>query len=274
MGAPTIPVEQAALLGAIVAHPDEDTPRLIYADWLQENGDTEQAQFIRDSVRLAPVTVRDVGWVAEMERLEELAYEHGDDWVEALGISCSTNRFERGLPIRVTFDGGEEFLAMMEAVFALLPIRELRISAFGDSELDDDSVEWLAGRPELARLTELILIDHPRVSASAWQTLFNSPHLSRLEYLSLHGCGIGPAEAEALAYSPALPALVDLDLSHNSIGDSGARAIFESPHLTHLEQLWLQDNFHISDEVRELLRGWLGDGLFLHSSPDHDEDSP
>ena len=48
-----IPDEQAQLLAAIVAEPDEDTPRLVYADWLQENGDTEQAQFIRDSIVLA-----------------------------------------------------------------------------------------------------------------------------------------------------------------------------------------------------------------------------
>ena len=45
-----LPDEQAALLAAICAEPDDDTPRLVYADWLQEHGDEEQAQFIRDGL--------------------------------------------------------------------------------------------------------------------------------------------------------------------------------------------------------------------------------
>ncbi len=36
-----------ALLRAILAHPGEDTPRLMYADWLDENGRAAQAAYIR-----------------------------------------------------------------------------------------------------------------------------------------------------------------------------------------------------------------------------------
>jgi uncharacterized protein (TIGR02996 family) len=39
--------DEAALLAAIRENPDEDTPRLVYADWLQENGQTERGEFIR-----------------------------------------------------------------------------------------------------------------------------------------------------------------------------------------------------------------------------------
>ena len=31
----------------IVANPDDDTPRLVYADWLDEQGDADSAEFIR-----------------------------------------------------------------------------------------------------------------------------------------------------------------------------------------------------------------------------------
>jgi uncharacterized protein (TIGR02996 family) len=37
----------AALLRAIIANPDDDTPRLVYADWLDENGQPERAVAIR-----------------------------------------------------------------------------------------------------------------------------------------------------------------------------------------------------------------------------------
>lgn len=40
-----------ALLKAVLADPDEDTPRLVYADWLQENGQAERAEFIRVQVK-------------------------------------------------------------------------------------------------------------------------------------------------------------------------------------------------------------------------------
>lgn len=49
-----------ALLAAILANPDEDTPRLVYADWLQENGQDERAEFIRVQCERAR-TVSDCG---------------------------------------------------------------------------------------------------------------------------------------------------------------------------------------------------------------------
>lgn len=42
-----------ALLAAIIRDPAEDTPRLMYADWLQENGHGERAEFIRVQCELA-----------------------------------------------------------------------------------------------------------------------------------------------------------------------------------------------------------------------------
>jgi uncharacterized protein (TIGR02996 family) len=45
--------DRDALIAAILANPDEDTPRLALADWLQENGEPERAEFIRVQVELA-----------------------------------------------------------------------------------------------------------------------------------------------------------------------------------------------------------------------------
>jgi uncharacterized protein (TIGR02996 family) len=42
-----------ALLRAVLAAPDDDAPRLIYADWLDEHGDPARAEFIRAQVVLA-----------------------------------------------------------------------------------------------------------------------------------------------------------------------------------------------------------------------------
>ncbi len=39
--------EHDALLAAVLADPEDDLPRLVYADWLEENGQGELAEFIR-----------------------------------------------------------------------------------------------------------------------------------------------------------------------------------------------------------------------------------
>lgn len=46
-------ITNPALLAAIAANPDDDLPRLVYADWLDENGQPERAEFIRVSCREA-----------------------------------------------------------------------------------------------------------------------------------------------------------------------------------------------------------------------------
>lgn len=51
--------QERALLAAIRAEPGEDAHRLIYADWLEETGDDERAEFIR--VQVAGRTPRRIG---------------------------------------------------------------------------------------------------------------------------------------------------------------------------------------------------------------------
>jgi uncharacterized protein (TIGR02996 family) len=45
--------DRADLLAAILANPDDDNVRLVYADWLQEHGDDARAEFIRVQIELA-----------------------------------------------------------------------------------------------------------------------------------------------------------------------------------------------------------------------------
>lgn len=45
--------DEAALLAAVLAAPADDAPRLVYADWLEEQGQEDRAEFIRTGVELA-----------------------------------------------------------------------------------------------------------------------------------------------------------------------------------------------------------------------------
>jgi uncharacterized protein (TIGR02996 family) len=42
--------EKDAFVNAIIDSPEDDTPRLIFADWLDENGEPERAEFVRAQV--------------------------------------------------------------------------------------------------------------------------------------------------------------------------------------------------------------------------------
>ena len=271
-----IPAEQAALLRAIVAHADDDTPRLVYADWLQEHGDEEQAAYIRDSIRLAGLEPYGRDWKALAGRLRETRDWRGPEWLDRLGLGRRVAGFNRGLPVRVTFEGADEFFAVADRLFALTPIRALEICAYSGSRLGSDGVRRLAAMPELARLTDLRLIEHQRIDPNAWRALFRSPHARNLEFLGLSGCDLGAAVVAELAAAAPMANLIDLDLSFNSIGAAGARAILDSRYLRRLELLWLENNFvgeeADEDDVLVALEARLGGGLRTHSSPDEDED--
>lgn len=59
----------AAFLQAIRDNPADDTPRLVYADWLDEHGEAERAEFIRVQCRIADLDI-------ELQSGEDCEHEH------------------------------------------------------------------------------------------------------------------------------------------------------------------------------------------------------
>src|SRR5687768_686031 len=100
---------RAAFLRVICASPDDDTARLVFADWLDEHGDADRAEFIRLQVGLAAGTVPEAGRAAAQRRAEALYTRHQPEWWGELpqrpGVSWVTvpAPFERGFPFGVGF---------------------------------------------------------------------------------------------------------------------------------------------------------------------------
>ncbi len=80
-------VERTALLQAIIANPDDDTPRLIYADHLEEHGnesDQARANFIRWEIEAESLS-RDDPYRHELEsETAKLFNRFGQVWNEEL----------------------------------------------------------------------------------------------------------------------------------------------------------------------------------------------
>src|SRR5437868_12607954 len=84
-----------AFLEAIVAQPDDDTPRLVYADWLEERGDP-RGEFIQVQCRLARMGEGEPGFSRYQERERELLDQHRLDWLGELRSVARQSTFLRG----------------------------------------------------------------------------------------------------------------------------------------------------------------------------------
>jgi uncharacterized protein (TIGR02996 family) len=236
-------------LQAVLAAPDDDTPRLEYADWLAANGQPERAELIRvqiDLARLEAAAGPDAESTPEKDRLyeraEELLGEHA--WYlgmpEMPGIDWGGgphHGFERGFMARVNPADAAAFCSRMSDVFAVAPVVEVHFSGS-----DDAALAVVAGSPHLSQLRRLRVI-YGEVGDAGAAALAASPYAARLDTLNLFACKVGPTGAAALARSPNLANLRDLTLNACPIGAEGAKAVLESPVLTALELLDLRGCF-------------------------------
>src|SRR5262245_44417826 len=95
-----------AFLRAILDNPDDDAPRLIYADWLDENGDADRAEFIRLQISLARMESVGSQYASLQSRAEEVRRAHHMEWVNELPHfdKVAWEVFDRGFISAVRFD--------------------------------------------------------------------------------------------------------------------------------------------------------------------------
>jgi type IV pilus assembly protein PilB len=84
-------------LRAITEDSDDDAPRLVYADWLEEQGQTARAEFIRVQCGLA----RGLGGAALEARERELLEAHQVEWLGPLRRWAKRWTFRRGFLVEV-----------------------------------------------------------------------------------------------------------------------------------------------------------------------------
>jgi uncharacterized protein (TIGR02996 family) len=225
-------------LADIIADPDDDAPRLIYADWLEDNGDPDRAEFIRVQIERARLPDWDAAQVRLRVREEQLLAKYRDAWRAELpqidGVVWGY--FRRGLVASASFrafgllgEAGWRIAAPIKAAGVPWPTR-------------GDGAEWIEPIPGLRRLTIgrrlVAMADADRLAASpllstlrvlemkeaalgveGLRHVLSSPHLGRLEALRIPDNGIGDGVGAALRSAPSLDSLEELDLSAD--GESG-----------------------------------------------------
>jgi uncharacterized protein (TIGR02996 family) len=219
-----------AFLADIRDRPDDDTPRLVYADWLDDHGEPARAEFIRVQCELARIEPTD-DRVPELHlRQLELLAEHEREWLGPWADRLVRWRFQRGLLHEVTVQP-EPFVASGADLFARHPVHTV---AFVDDE-GRSLASWEIARvlkaPHFALIRGLELsgcrpgermfgMFDGAVETNAWLTrLAGAGQVTRLEAVNLPGgtrSGREPLDPDAFAAfcsAPHLASLRSLDLS-------------------------------------------------------------
>ncbi len=121
---------ERAFLEDIIAHPDDDAPRLVFSDWLEDHGDDARAEFIRLQCRLARTPENDRDRPGMLRREGELLGQHSRKWAESLLGCVDEWSFRRGFIecIGVQIHSYDGFCSRINDVFAAFPIRAVRLS--------------------------------------------------------------------------------------------------------------------------------------------------
>jgi uncharacterized protein (TIGR02996 family) len=267
----------AAFLRCIKDDPEDDAPRLILSDWLEERGDP-RGEFVRLQCYRARLGTGRAA--VELEAREaELLLKHRAEWLGVLAERGIDTEFRRGL---VKAGGSSRKLlskrlakmlhaealdwvdnlriddATAEAVakLAISPhwtcLTRLDLSGriyYADQLADRYTVGLgpqggvaLAALPLLSKVRELDLGLND-IGAEGVAALGALSHLGRLRSLSLRCNNLRDKGTAALASSRSLTGLTELHLNHNRIGAEGMAALATWPGLTHLNTLLLGGNY-------------------------------
>jgi uncharacterized protein (TIGR02996 family) len=194
-----------ALLRAIVRHPDDDTPRLVYADWLQENGRAEEAEILRVQCGLAGTEPGAPEYPELFDRDAELRLWLGTHvpgprptFPSGLSVEGGNRWWEhtsRGFPRFLEFEGYQKYgvkamrklAESLEHAFETLPTRWLAVREVTVSQL-----ATLLKQPVLAKVSELtvqLTINGDEANEVA-RLVSSSRHLRNLRGLCLRvPCG-------------------------------------------------------------------------------------
>lgn len=211
INAPTLfPLGSEPFLAAINANLDEDTPRLVFADWLDENGDANSAAFIRKQIELARLPV----WEPTRLRAECLDYSgaHGAERPKPQlpdGVTWADWPFRRGFPAAIRTHNLVKLAKYQKELEVVAPVEELEVFGydyrgplnikpltdspllsrirsltFSIATLNQKGLDLLLRSRRTAKLTELSVVSSDNPGGSFSQ-VFRSSLIHRLERLEL-----------------------------------------------------------------------------------------
>lgn len=195
--------EREALIQTIIDNPNDNTARLVYADWQQEHGDPHHAELIR--AQLAGTPEGDARAAELLARPEFAA-------LTELG-----NTFERGFVTGAIGFGGFDGFGALQGFTAAdgYDVRTLdevpldRVLFVDCCEYADscwpnpESAVRIAAHPATRRVRRMSFFECS-LDAGVLLAFAQSPHLSNLRDVAFLDCGTDPAAIAELLLAPAV----------------------------------------------------------------------
>ena len=226
--------EHDALFQTILDNPDDDAPRLVYADWLEEHGDATRAEFIRLQIEAERLPAYEPRRAQREKRALDLLGNHRSAWQLPFAPDVTppfAQTFRRGFVEHLTLTGAG-FGALAGRCGRETPLREVHLL-----DLTPDDIA-LFDSPELGRLSGIGLGFNP------FAPLMGGGHLGgirlpRLRRLGVAHTGIVPGQLASISDVLELPALQTLDVSGNRLGLGGANDLANTVAFASLTELRL-----------------------------------
>lgn len=250
--------EMRSFFRVIKENPLDDTPRLIFADWLQERGDAAAAargEYLRLSVLRHRLHPDDPNCERLKRREGELFTAHRWNWLGPLGDAARKWTFRRGM---IQIEAQAEKLTTPEIRIWARTSASLWVDALTLTQLAHGHILHLAYSPLLRHVNYLDL--EGNANLFSFRLLFDTLRaqgLGFLLHLSLARCRLTQTQINSLVRCEKLSRLTLLDLRYNRLNDDAARLLAESPHLQNLATLHLGHNRFTAEGIA-LLRQTFG----------------
>lgn len=202
--------DELALLAAIHAEPKSDLPRLVYADWLDDRGETEHAEFIRLQCQHHDTVIAGEEkrhYITSRER--ELLRRFKQPWCRPLTRRLRLFAYHGGLPLVQFRMDGDAALSRIEnltpddltrTLAAVNPRDRFALLLCEGPVLGDLLQHEMVGRAAFLGITtgpeHIGRVGRHGVTADAVTALDRCPYLNRLWYVQLDGM-----EVEAYAHA-------------------------------------------------------------------------
>lgn len=209
--------EDQSFLDEICAHPDDDTPRLIYADWLEDQGDP-RGEFIRVQCELETLKKTQKRHKELKKRQDTLLRQHEGDWTGNFPFALRQCVFRRGFIEQSAVALGY-FCRNWEKILRLTPLRDVVFTQVRNRLAD------LAQCPGLSRLRS-VRFKHQDVEFGV-EEFARSPNLKGVESIQGHWQSAGLVGLAQSEFTGSLRHLV-LDGEFSS---SAVRQLCEAPQL-------------------------------------------
>lgn len=217
-----------ALRQAVVANRQDDTPRLIYADWLDENGQPDRAAFIRAQVEAAQALPFGTAARSAEERAGRLLEQHRKAWTSHLPGSFREPRFQRGFIEHLAIEPVS--VGPIQEMLEQEPLQSLRFFRSDDVNLWVSLLPVLQ-LPQLGHLHHLELTSRNGFDHDEYTALLQLPHLQSIHRLSLRGSAIRPSWLVEMFLGKSFPELAALDIADNTnLGPSLLQALSQAAH--------------------------------------------